>query len=257
MKKKRESNSTSNKQNPRLNDYHKIRTPFVFLDETGSINDKSNRFFGLGIIKCMQPYYLDTQIRVLRQKYNIYDEIKWNTLSKMKEGFIQELIKLSLSTPGVKFSAIIVNKDEVDFSEEFGDNPYAAYQRFAEILIKTSITPLEVVTVLADYINTPNDIQFEIDLEHKINQDFDRLAIAGIHRIDSKGTNLLQMNDLYLGAVIYDFKLKNNLVSGDASKKEALGIIEKSLGIETFVDGVKTTNFKVIKYEKEGHYPNG
>lgn len=47
-----------------LNQYKKIRTPFVFFDETGSINDQANRFFGLGMIKCMQPYFLDQKIRL-------------------------------------------------------------------------------------------------------------------------------------------------------------------------------------------------
>ncbi|MDO8638722.1 MAG: hypothetical protein Q7R43_04040, partial [Candidatus Daviesbacteria bacterium] len=67
-----------------LKNYRKIRTPFSFLDETGSINDKANRFFCLGMIKCMQPFYLDSTIREIRQKYHFYDEIKWNTLSKAK-----------------------------------------------------------------------------------------------------------------------------------------------------------------------------
>lgn len=38
-----------------LSDYKKIRTPFAFFDETGSVNDKNNRYFGLGMIKLMQP----------------------------------------------------------------------------------------------------------------------------------------------------------------------------------------------------------
>jgi len=62
--------------NLNLNNYKKIRTPFVFFDETGSINDQANRFFGLGMIKCMQPYFLDSKIWSIRQKYHFFDEIK-------------------------------------------------------------------------------------------------------------------------------------------------------------------------------------
>ena len=50
-----------------LKDYKEIRTPFVFFDETGSLNDKINRFFCLGMVKCMQPFYLDSSIREIRQ----------------------------------------------------------------------------------------------------------------------------------------------------------------------------------------------
>ncbi len=61
----------------KLSDYKLIRTPFVFFDETGSINDKNNRYFGLGMLKCMQPHFLDSKIRMLRQKHRFYDGIKY------------------------------------------------------------------------------------------------------------------------------------------------------------------------------------
>ena len=117
-----------------LKDYKKIRTPFVFFDETGSINSTGERFFGLGMMKCMQPYFLDSNIRHLRKARH----------SRLKQAFIKSIIDASLSTPGIQFSAMIINKDNVNFATQFSNNPYEAYQDFSEQLLISSIRDNEV-----------------------------------------------------------------------------------------------------------------
>ena len=235
-----------------LKDYKKIRTPFVFLDETGSINDKANRFFGLGMIKCMQPYFLDSKIHRLRQKYQFFDEIKWNTLSKVKLGVIKEIINTVFETPGIHFSAIIINKDNINFEKQFDNNPYKAYQEFTEFLLEKNIANNEILTILADYIDTPKNIKFEVDIKHKINEKMKRLAIGGVHRVDSKGLNLIQIVDLFLGSTIYDYKIKNKLVKGDKNKIKILRFLLERLGQKSFVGGLNMRRFKVIEYNKKG-----
>lgn len=241
-----------------LNQYKKIRTPFVFFDETGSINDRANRFFGLGMIKCMQPYFLDQKIRLLRQQLNFFEEVKWNTISKSKYKFLLKFIDAVFETQGINFSSIIINKDGINFEKQFSNNPYLAYQQFAEILLKNSIGSNEILTVLADYISTPEDVRFEVRVKHNLNKDLNRLAIAGIHRIDSRGAQILQATDILLGAVVYDYKLVNRLVRGDKNKKAVLNYILKKLARKSFVEGMTTKRFQVFEYQnKKGHHPIG
>ncbi len=235
----------------KLTDYKKIRTPFVFMDETGSINDKSNRYFALGMIKCMQPHFLDYQIRLLKQRHHFFDEIKWNTISRKKVAFLKELIDIADATPGIRFSSVIVNKDIENFDSCFNNDPYIAYEKLTEVLIKRGIRKNEVLTVLADYISTPPEIHFEVEIKHNINEQFQRLAIAGVHRIDSKGTNLLQLNDLYLGAVVYEFKLKNKLVSGDINKILIMKYLLKKLGLKSFTKKLNNPKFKIDIYSNK------
>jgi hypothetical protein len=246
------TNNTTSKPDPvfSLTDYRKIRTPFAFMDETGSINDKSNRFFGLGMIKCMQPHFLDYRIRMLRQQKGMFDEIKWNTISKNKMEFLKQLIDIADVTPGIKFSAIILTKDQPDAMQIFNNDPYVAYEKLTETLLTSGIRANEILTVLADYISTPADIHFEVDVKHHINEQFNRLAVAGIHRIDSKGTNLLQLNDLYLGAVVYSFKLANKLVTGDRNKLEIMNYLLGKLGLDTLAKEISIPKFKVDIFDK-------
>lgn len=231
-----------------LRDYKKIRTPFAFFDETGSLNDKINRFFCLGMIKCMQPFYLDSNIREIRQKYQFYDEIKWNTLSKAKIEVVKETVEAVFETPGIYFSCIVINKDNIKFEEDFESNPYRAYQEFTEALLKQSIDKNEILTVLADYVTTPKDIRFEVDVKHNLNKFLNRLAIGGIHRVDSKGVNIIQIVDLFIGAVVYCYKKDLKLVSGDKNKIKILNLILNKLQKKVFAGGISTKRFKVFEY---------
>ncbi|MEK7502160.1 MAG: DUF3800 domain-containing protein [Patescibacteria group bacterium] len=233
-----------------LKNYRKIRTPFVFFDETGSINDKANRFFCLGMVKCLQPFYLDSEIRKIREKNQFYDEIKWNTLSNAKLKVIHEIIEIVFNTPGIYFSSIVINKDEINFEKDFENNPYRAYQEFTEILLKQSIEDNEILTVLADFVTTPKDVKFEVNVKHNINKTLDRLAIGGIHRVDSKGVNIIQITDLLIGSVVYCYKRDLKLVTGDKNKIRALDLVLKKIHKTSFVGGVSTRKFKVIEYKK-------
>lgn len=232
-----------------LKNYKKIRTPFAFFDETGSINDKANRYFCLGMIKCMQPYFLDTEIRKIREKHRFYDEIKWNTLSKIKIKVVEEVIKVFFETPGINFSCIVINKDDWNFEKEFGNDPYKAYQEFTEILLKRNIGEDEVIMILADFVTTPEKVKFEVAVKHNINKELDRLAVGGIHRVDSKGVNIIQIVDLMIGAVIYNYKLESKLVTGDKNKIKILKTILKQFSKTSFVGGVNTKRFKVFEYK--------
>lgn len=231
-------------------DYKEIRTPFVFFDETGSVNDVNNKYFGLGMIKCMQPYFLDTKIRKIRGTYRFYDEIKSNKVSKKNVLVIENIINAIFETPGISFSCIVIDKDSLNFEKEFENDPYLAYQIFTEELLKKNIKRNELLIVLADYISTPENVHFEVNIKHNMNEYFNRLAVCGVHRVDSIGVNLIQVTDLLLGAVVYEFKYRDRIVSGDRNKIRIYKYIQDKLDIENFMDVVKKKEFSIILYKK-------
>ncbi len=244
-----------------LKDYTKLRTPFCFFDETGNLNDKANRYFAMGMLKCSQPHFLDYEIQKLRQREKFFDEIKFNKLSKKNINFCLKILDLIFNVPGLKLSFFILNKDDIDFQLEFKNNLWLAYEIFAQRLLIGNISPHEIVTVIADYVITPKNVQFEVKVKHAVNNHFKRLAVAGICRVDSKGVNLIQIVDLVLGAIVYEYKLVNKLVTGDKYKIKFLKEFKKKLRIKTFVGGFRNSIFNVFEYKlknrKTGHRPNG
>ncbi len=238
-----------------LTDYTLLRTPFCFFDETGNLNDKANRYFAMGMLKCSQPYFLDYEIQKLRQRDRFFDEIKFNKISKRNIGFALKILELVFKIPGLKFSFLIINKDDIDFQVEFKNNLWLAYEVFAEKLLIGNISPREIVTVLADYVTTPPDVKFEVNVKHSVNNHFKRLALAGICRVDSKGVNLIQILDLFLGTIAYSYKLENKMVSGDKNKIKFLKEFKKRLNLTSFAGGFRNSNFNVFEYrikEKNG-----
>jgi len=57
-----------------LADYKNIWTPFCFIDESGTLDIKSQPYFTVGMIKCSQPYYLQQKIKYIRSKNRFW----WN-----------------------------------------------------------------------------------------------------------------------------------------------------------------------------------
>lgn len=231
-----------------LKEYTKLRTPFCFFDETGNLNDKVNRYFAMGMLKCSQPYFLDYEIQQLRQREKFFDEIKFNKLSKKNINFVLKILGLIFTIPGLKFSSFLINKDDIDFQAEFKNDLWLAYEVFAEKLLIGNISPREIIIVIADYVTTPKDVKFEIKVKHMVNNHFKRLALAGVCRVDSRGVNLIQITDLILGTIAYDYKMKNKLISGDKYKIKFLSEFKKKLKRKNLIGGFRTSNFNVYEY---------
>ena len=76
---------------------------------------------------------------------------------------------------------------------------------------------------------------------------FKRLAIAGICRFDSKGNDLLQIVDLFIGAINYDLKIETGVIKkGDKNKKKFVKFIKDNLGIKSFIGGFRSRTFNIF-----------
>jgi hypothetical protein len=232
-----------------LSDYKNIWTKFCFLDESGSLSNPKDEFFTVGFIKCSQPYYLQSKIMYERTKRNFYDEIKFNKLSKNNFDFCKWALDSFFATRSVYFYSYSLYKRGSYFNREFGKDPWKAYEDISIRVLESAIPFNEVVVVIADYITTPKDVKFEVNVKRKINEKCGRLAIAGVCRFDSKSNDLLQLADLLVGAINYDLKLSTKMIiKGDKYKRRFLEYFKEMLGLKdkNFIDGFKNHMFNVF-----------
>ncbi|MBU2564594.1 DUF3800 domain-containing protein [Patescibacteria group bacterium] len=239
------------KDNKKLNlsDYDKIWTKFCFLDESGSLNNIKDTFFTVGFIKCSQPYYINSRIIYERRKNNFYDEMKFNKLSKNNIGFAKLALDLFLSTKSLQFCSYSLDKEGEYFKNTFSENPWKAYEDISIRVLESSISDNEILIINADYVSTPKDIKFEVNVKRKINKKLKRLAIAGVCRFDSKTNDLLQLADLIVGTINYDLKLSTGLIlKGDKYKKRFLNYFKEKIGISdrNFIDGFRSHIFNIF-----------
>lgn len=231
----------------KLSDYDQIWTKFCFLDETGSLNDTKDPFFTVGIIKTSQPYYLLKKIHYERQKNNFYDELKFNKLSKNNVNFAKNLLNIFFNTRSLYFYSYSVEKEGDYFKREFASNPWSAYQQLTVRLVKATLSPKEVLILLADHVTTPKNVRFEVDVKRQMNSDLGRLVLAGVCRLDSKSNDLLQIVDLFIGAISYDLKIAaGSIKKGDQYKKELLNFLKARLGVGGFTSGFRNKNFNIF-----------
>ena len=101
--------------------------------------------------------------------------------------------------------------------------------------------------LLADHVTTPKNVHYEVCVKNKMNKNAGRLAMAGVCRFDSRGNNLLQIVDLFIGAINYDLKMATGIVGkGDKNKKELVKFIKENLGVKDFTEGFRSKKFNIF-----------
>ncbi|MDP3772275.1 MAG: DUF3800 domain-containing protein [bacterium] len=230
-----------------LADYKSIWSKFFFLDESGSLSNRTEAFFTVGAIKCSQPYYLQSKTVYERSKRQFYDELKFNKLSDKNFNFAVFAINAFFATEGFNFCSYTLDKQGNYFQREFGGNPWQAYEDITIRLIKSNIAQNEIAIVIADHVTVPRDVKFEVNVKRKINDALSRLSIAGVARFDSKSNDLLQIADLMIGAISYDLKFKTGMIQrGDKYKRRFLEHFKKNVGVSDFTQGFKNYKFNIF-----------
>lgn len=230
----------------KLKDYDQIWTKFCFLDESGSLNNKTEPYFTLGILKMSQPYYLQSRILYERTKNNFYDELKFNKLSNKNIFFAKIVIDSIFDTKSLNFYSYTTQKKSKYFIDNFLENEWKAYESITLKLMKAVLSNHEILILIADHITTPEDIKYEVNIKKIFNNSNKRLSITGVCRFDSKSNDLLQVTDLLIGSITYDLKFKTGLVSGDKYKLELVDYLKEKLGATNFIDGFRNYNFNIF-----------
>ncbi len=231
----------------KLKDYDKIWTKFCFLDESGSLDPKTAPFFTIGLIKCSQPYYLYSKLTYERNKRNFHDEMKFNKLSRLNIDFAKFAIDSFLDTRSIWFYSYTIDKQGNYFQKKFNNNPWIAYEQISIRLAESSLSPNEILILLADHVTTPKNIHYEVSVKEKINKKANRLAMAGVCRFDSRGNDLLQVVDLFIGAINYDLKIATGIIGkGDKYKKELVKFIKENIGTKNFTEGFRNKKFNIF-----------
>jgi hypothetical protein len=230
----------------KLSEIDKIWTKFCFLDETGTLSDYKDQFFTVGLLKMSQPYFLQSKIYYERNKNNFYDEIKFNKLSKNNIGFAKIVIDALFDTRSISFYSYSISTRSDYFKRHFDSCPWLAYEQISLKILNAALSNQEILILIADYVTTPKDIRFEVEVKKKMNQANGRLAIAGVCRFDSKSNDLLQLVDLLIGAVSYDIKFVKRMVDGSKYKLELVNYLKEKLGAPTLVQGFKNHNFHIF-----------
>lgn len=219
---------------------------FAFLDETGTLGGQRDPFFAVGLLRCKEPYSLQRPIQRLRDQHQFHDEIKWSSVSEKKLALLKIIVDVFLGSDAT-FSAFIAEKAQSDVIGRFG-GPFQAYEALARQLVHGTIRPRETLWIVADEYSSPPGTSFEENVRDHVNE---RARwgnpVAGVCRMRSTGVDLLQLNDLLLGATVYEHKTQK-LSARFKPKVELLEHFKQRAGVPTFVGGFRNERINVAEY---------
>jgi hypothetical protein len=220
----------------------------MFLDETGTLGGERDPFFAVGLLQCEEPYDLLRPIQRIRDTEHYYDEMKWNKVSNKNLPILQDVLSIVLKRP-CRFHVFIADKQQHDIIGRFGGQ-FNAYEWMARQLVIGTVRPSEVAWVIADEYSTPPKVTFEENVRDYVNRKLKRTAVAGVCRMRSEGVDLLQVLDLLLGAIAYEFKESSGVVSASAYKPKTklLQHIKREAGVSSFVGGYRDDRLQVEVY---------
>lgn len=182
-----------------------------------------------------------------RNKRNFHDEMHFNKLSKNNIEFAKFALSAFFDTRSTNFYSYSIDKEGDYYKNEFGGDPWKAYEQLTIRLVEAALAEKEILILLADHITTPKEIKFEVNVKKEVNSKLGRLALAGACRINSRSNDLLQVVDLIIGAISYDLKIKTGAIKGNSQCKiELMNCLKKNLGVDDFINGFKNRNFNIF-----------
>ena len=156
-------------------------------------------------------------------------ELKFKMVNFTNNTVYAELVRTYFSFPECRFSAIVIDRKDPDFKpDEVFANPWSMYMSYAAMLLAGNINNLDQcrVCVLADDLSKPKRIKesFEEALKRKIHQrikdDGIERRIFNVARLESHSSLMLQLVDILLGTVLYDFKKQKGVVGAKLAQRQ-------------------------------------
>lgn len=209
----------------------------VYCDESrqdlivgkSSISDH-NRFVCIGgiMLPTGEREGLKCSIKELKQKHNLFGELKWGNVSPNKIDFYLELVDLFFSADSsMDFRTVVIDARDIN-NEAFNNSDHElGYYKFYYQLLYHWMESQHNYYVFTDY-KTNKDRTRLANLKRILNAACRSESVELIQAVDSKESLLLQLQNVLMGAVGYKF---NYGIHGESeAKKAVVDRIEKYLG---------------------------
>lgn len=203
----------------------------IYCDESCHLeNDHQNPMF-LGGVWCEKDKTKEilNRIKELKTKHNLKSdfEIKWTKVSSGKIDFYLDIVDYFFDDDDLHFRCLIIPDKNKLKHERFNQNHDGFYYKMYFNTLKTILDPKEKYNIYIDIKDTLGSEKIEKLHEILCNNlyDFDRNIVKKIQLVRSHEIGILQMTDLFIGAVAYNFR---NLKTSEAKLKVVERIKQRS-----------------------------
>lgn len=238
----------------------KMKNYFAFIDETGLLtSDPKQRFFAVGLLKIddvadfynqvSKHYYkilskIEAKRKIMiknlpdkidKNKFiglvnnNKRFEFKFNNIDEISLSDYLQLINIYFQFSNNYFCSLVIDTESsfFDFKRYFS-NSWEAYIGYSKMLVKNNIVSLDKAVIIADYVQMAHESTKYFEREMNLLPN-----VFNSCRVESDASLFIQMVDVLLGSVVYDFKIKNGIIGKEDPsfpKTQLLIAIRKYLG---------------------------
>jgi hypothetical protein len=187
----------------------KTRTPStldfkIYCDESCHLEHDGSDVMAFGALRCeaesVEP--ITRSIKLLRQKYNYNNEIKWTKLVYKQLPFYRDLLDLFLESEAVVFKCFLVtNKNYLDHAQFNRGSHGEFYYKMAYYALRGFVKNPGATRIYLDYMDTQGKARIQELLKVLVNAG-SPATLSG-QTIRSGESQLVQLCDLLIGAISY------------------------------------------------------
>ncbi|MCV6608284.1 MAG: DUF3800 domain-containing protein [Campylobacterales bacterium] len=215
---------------------------FGFMDETGVLsNDPNQRFFALGLLKLEDTSLFYEDLKKIRDNaINATGkkdyEFKFAGTTKNNIFHSKKLIDYCLNNPKFYFSAVLLDKahKDLDLSSVY-TSTWEAQISFAKTLVKNNSNG-DKISILADYLTKPNNSEKYFENELRKVESVDNACM-----LESNASLFIQVVDIFIGSIIYRYKIDCGLAPEDTAKADLSFYLEERLKETSLCNGFKNS----------------
>jgi len=208
----------------------------IYIDESCHLQNDGCEVMCIGYTKLASSQYwgIKKEIKRIKLNHKSPTEIKWNKLSYSRIGLYRDLIDFFFDSP-IDFRCVLIkSKSRLDHDQFNQGDPNNFYYKTVYLLLNKGANPIP-------------DHQYDVKLDIKDTRGRDRLnkinevfnskykgcsPFKSFQHIHSHENELLQLTDLFIGAITYKSRLQE--LNGERSKVklEIIKYLEKKSGYQ-------------------------
>jgi len=216
---------------------------FGFIDETGVLSkDPNQRFYALGLLKIAETAPLYCELVLLRNRIlSVMTrlekpfEFKFNHINRTNYKHYRTLIDLYFSFPQAAFCSFVVDKEAPGFQlEKYFRDVWEAYIGYSRLLVHKNMASGDKVCILADYYSKPKASTKFYEVELAKPDDKGNNPVFNVCMLESHASMYVQLVDVLVGCVVYDFRLQATPnVKANEFKKGLVELVRRKLSVDS------------------------
>jgi hypothetical protein len=198
----------------------------VYCDESCHLENDKQKSMALGAISCpiTEIKEVNDRIREIKVRNGIpkHAELKWVKVSSSKEQFYIDLVNYFFDNDNLSFRGVVIPDKTILDHSSFHQTHDDWYYKMYFYLLEVIINPVNSYNLYLDIKDTlgGNKIKKLKDVLSNSKYDFNHLIINHIQLVRSHEIEILQLTDLFIGALTY-------LHRGLGENKAKMSIISK------------------------------